>query len=204
MRKDYLRHENGYTLIEMITVLAISSLLIVVAGVGIAVFLSKYNEFKLTSSFYQDSFQALQTIKNGLEAKCNTTIADKRFMGVINSKTLDFNGQLGGITGSDIILYPDERDLITVASDRVRFYKDNGYIRATYVYNDYIPSTPIYLFPAYKLKNPIQVTKLTFKKLNNGSEVKAIQVNLEATCQIRKDLIKKVKYSTVMSLIAGG
>jgi len=206
-----LKKNNGITLIELITVLVISTVLILVSALGVSVF---YRRYKIVSDFTELQAQGmacLQTIRNGYGFN-----RGEEFYGVANARRLEITGgsdQWG--SGSGIkILPPAARDY--QANDWVEFYLDGTAIRMNYVYNGIQVDTPQYIFPKRDEQDKIQVTRFQVSDANAGSAILPVDsldeasrpalllVELDARVKIRDGVhpepneYKTISYSTYM------
>ncbi len=206
-----IKRNDGITLIELITVLVISTMLIMVSAVGVSTF---YKRYKVISDYIDLQTQAmacLQTIRNG-----HPFGRGDEFYGVANARQLEIiGGSDSWGAGSGIrILPPAAKDY--QKNDWVEFYLESGAIRMNYVYNGIQVDSPRYLFPPREMKDKIQVTKFEVRDANATGSIlplsslsvtdmpALLSVELSARVMIRdnphpeKDEYKTVNYSTYM------
>jgi len=190
-----LRSQAGFTITEVMAVIAISGFLMAVAATGFSAFFSKFDDMNKRTELQRDAFNCMQAIKNGIPIGSGTNL---KFQGIATADSVVFYG-LSGQASSNIILYPPASDY-THQNDFVRIYYDGKYVRATYLNGSIQPPSPLYLFPKPTRGNVMEVTKLRFSKVNPGGVAKVILVELEARVKLRKDVYQKVSYSTKMAL----
>lgn len=194
-----LRSQAGFTITELMVVIVISGFLMAVAATGFSAFFSKFNEMNKTMELQRDAFNCLQTIKNGIPIGSGSGL---RFQGIATSDSVVFEGT-NSSSGSSIRLFPPITDY-THQNDFIRIFLSGSYVRATYLYGTIQPPAPLYLFPKNTRGNTMEVTKLSFKKVNQGSLAKVLEVQLSARVPLRKDknkiIYKTVNYATRMTL----
>lgn len=191
-----LRSQAGFTITEIVAVIAISGFLMAVAATGFAAFFSKFDEMNKRTELQRDAFNCLQTIKNGIPIGSGATM---KFQGIATADSVIFKGVSGNIS-SHIVLYPPPSDIYH-QNDFIEIYQDGKYVRATYLDGNIQPPAPLYLFPKPGRGNVMEVTKLVFWKANpDGPVAKVIRVDLEARVLLRKGVYQTVSYSTKMAL----
>ncbi len=194
MRK-LLPNQYGFTLIEVISVITISTLLILISAVGLSVYFAKYKELNTWVELQKDALACINTIKTGVAVG---DPVNGEFYGVANAKRLEI---MGGIfnsdTGTGIICYPPVTD-ISQDIDKAQFYFDGEAVRVNYVYKGVSLASPKYLFPEEGALDRIQVTNFRVKRLNQSNETILIQVDLSAKVEVRDGYFKEVNFSTNM------
>jgi prepilin-type N-terminal cleavage/methylation domain-containing protein len=191
-----IRSQAGFTITEIMVVIAISGFLMVVAATGFSAFFSKFNEMNKTMELQRDAFNCMQTIKNGIKIGSGINM---KFQGIATADSVVFVG-LSGVSSPTIVLYPPASD-ISHQADFIRIFYDGTYVRATYLNGNAQPPAPLYLFPQPVRGNTVQVTKLNFSKANSAESItKVVKVTLEARVKLRSNVYKTVSYSTRMAL----
>jgi prepilin-type N-terminal cleavage/methylation domain-containing protein len=190
-----LKSQSGFTITELIVVIAISGFLMAAAATGFSAFFAKFNDMSKTMELQRDAFNCMQTIKSGVPIGSGTGL---KFQGIATADSVVFVGT-NAVSSNNIILYPPVSDY-THASDFIRIYHDGRYVRATYLNGTIQPPSPLYLFPKPTRGNETTVTRLRFIKANSGQAAKVIIVELDARVKLRKDVYKTVSYSTKMAL----
>jgi prepilin-type N-terminal cleavage/methylation domain-containing protein len=192
-----LRSQAGFTITEIMVVIAISGFLMAVAATGFSAFFAKEKELHQIMELQRDAFNCLQTIKNGIPIRNENPL---KFQGVATADSIKFVG-INSNKGSEIILYPPGSNIDHV-TDYVRIWWDGWYVRATYLnFNYQPPGAYTYLFPAWARNPKIKVTKLEFSQANVGEPIiKVINVTLEAQLVQKDKDPKKVSYTTKMAL----
>lgn len=206
-----LKANDGVTLIELITVMVISTLLILISAVGVSAF---YKRYKITTDYIAlqtDAMACLQTIRNGYGFG-----RGEEFYGVANARTLQITGSTdAGGAGSGIrILPPTAKDY--QKNDWVSFYLENGVIRLNYVYNGVQVDSPQYIFPKREDAEKIQVTRFVVRDANGTGAYlplanfepndvpTLLEIELDARVKIRDGVhpapneYRTISYSTYM------
>lgn len=204
-RRDTLRQQRGFSLIELISVLLISSMLIVIAGVGLSVFFSKYQEINAYVELQKDAMEFLNYLKNGYTVGSGSYT---QFNGVASAKALEITGRSDEAgKGNGIKITPPFRE--EFPHDFMHFYLHEGVIRANYMYNGVQVNYPLYLFP--KRAEADRVTIETFKvgdaNANNAlfqyktnEPMCIVNVELKARVKTAKDRFRVVHFQTVMAM----
>jgi prepilin-type N-terminal cleavage/methylation domain-containing protein len=191
-----IRSQSGFTITELMVVIAVSGILMAAAATGFSAFFTKFDELNKSMELQRDAFNCLQAIKNGIPIGSG---AGLKFQGIATADSLIFVGASNN-TSSNIILYPPPSDY-THLNDFVRIYYDGKYVRATYLNATIQPPAPLYLFPKPLRGNKMEVTKLQFTQANmDGGTAKVVNVELSARVKLRKDQYKSVTYKTKMAL----
>jgi prepilin-type N-terminal cleavage/methylation domain-containing protein len=189
-----LRSQAGFTLTEIMVVIAISGFIMAAATVGFIAFFTKFADLNKTIELQRDAFNCLQTIKNGIPIGSGM---DLKFSGVATADSVVFVGV--NQASNHIILYPPITD-VTHSADRVEIYLLGGYVWARYIEGTLNPPAKA-IFPAQTRTNKTFVTQLLFSKANTGDAVtKVINVQLVAQVQVRPNQYKSVSYNTQMAL----
>lgn len=202
-----LKRNAGVSLIELISVMVISTILIVISAVGVSAF---YKRYKITSDYIAlqtEAMACLQTIRNGYGFN-----RGENFFGVANARKLEIIGMLWGV-GSGVRITPPSS---TNRDDWVSFYLDEGVIRMNYVYNGIGANRPQFIFPREAETDKIQVTRFVVSDANAFGEILSLDgfgsndrptllhIELDARVKIRDgvrpapDEYKTISYSTYM------
>lgn len=189
-------NQKGYTMIELIVVMAIFGFLIAVSAVGFSVFFSKFNELSKWAELQKSAFECVLTVKNGLSVGSGMT---QQFYGVANAEELTIEGT-SGISGTGITCKPPAHEAANIY-DEVTFFWDGNYVRASYKYGPISSSYPLYVFPQFRRNNDIRVTKFRFTKVNSGPDTKVVQLDFEAEMKITQNRTRRVAYVTKMTTI---
>jgi prepilin-type N-terminal cleavage/methylation domain-containing protein len=190
----FLKSQAGFTITELMVVVALSGFLMAAAATGFSAFFAKFNEMSKAMELQRDAFNCLQTIKSGIPIGSG---AGMKFQGIATADSVVFLGTTGN-SSSNIVLYPSISDY-THSADFVRIFYDGKYVRATYLNGTIQPGSPLYLFPKPTRGNETTVTKCKFTKGNTGEQAKVVLVELEAKVKTGKTY-KTVSYSTKMAL----
>jgi prepilin-type N-terminal cleavage/methylation domain-containing protein len=184
-----LRSQAGFTITEIIVVIALSGFLMAVAATGFSTFFAKFNELNKITELQRDAFNCVQKIKNGIPIGTGSAM---KFSGVATADSVRFVG-INSIppTSQNIILYPPKTS-VEHAGDFVRIYYDGTYVRATYLNGTMQPAAPLYLFPTPGRNNVTKVTNLRFTQANDSREsTKVISVLLEASYETKMTISMK-------------
>jgi len=186
-------------MIELISVLAISSFLILVSAVGFSVFFTKFKELSKWAELQSGAYEAMMMIRNGVAVPENATPRDQVLFGVANASKITIIGSTPQATsGSGIQCIPPISEP-GHDSDKIRIYFDGRSVRAWYAYGPFSSAAPIYLFPRQDQLNEIQVTNFKVYKKNQGEEIKIIQVDLSARIKTSPNKFRSINYSTLMT-----
>ena len=98
-----LRSQRGVTLVEVIVVMLISTMLIMVAALGIGVFFRKFKELSAWAELQKDGWECLNTIKNGISVG---TANDMEFIGVANAVEIKLMNTIGNTSSGVEITTP--------------------------------------------------------------------------------------------------
>jgi len=198
--KKKLLSQAGFTITELMVVIAISGILMAVAAVGFSAFFTKFEELNRSTELQKGGFDCLQTIKYGIPIR--TSQNQYKFSGISNATKVEFVGAAGITTSSSaIILYPPIPSM-EHQNDYIKIFYDGKYVRATYLDGTLMPAAPLYLFPKPGRYNTIEVTRLKFTKADNAtsSTTKVVKVELDARSKIKKNVYKTISYTTRMCI----
>lgn len=194
--KRIVSNQKGVTLIELITVITISGMLILVSAVGLSVFFSKYKELNTWIELQRDALNCLNTMKMGVPVgnQLNT-----EYYGIANARKMKLMGALfGGGTGNGIICYPPVTT-VSQQPDRAQFYFDGDAVRVYTVYKGVQQGSPEYLFPTRDNLDIVEVQKFSITQMNSGSDIRIVQVNLSARVKLGKNKFRNIVLTTSMS-----
>jgi prepilin-type N-terminal cleavage/methylation domain-containing protein len=210
MRQDKLymklvRSQAGFTITELMVVIALSGFLMAVAATGFSTFFAKFDELNKISELQRDAFNCMQQIKNGIPMGTGTNL---KFSGVATADSVQFVSSTSALpTSKEIKLFPPIADVEHTFDFVDIKFDDNGYVRATYKNGSIQPPAPLYLFPKpSRAKYRTYVTKLRFTQANAGPVCRVIRVDLEAKTEIRREGVHHkwiygyASYSTLMAL----
>jgi len=113
------RSQAGFTITELMVVIAISGFLMAAAATGFSAFFSKFEEMNKTMELQRDAFNCMQTIKSGIPIGAGPNL---RFQGIATADSIIFLGANNN-SSSNILLYPPPSD-IAHQNDFVRIYWD--------------------------------------------------------------------------------
>ncbi|MDZ4121992.1 MAG: type II secretion system protein [Candidatus Cloacimonadaceae bacterium] len=188
-----LGSESGFTLVETISVMLIMGFLLASAAVGLSVFIGKFREITRWVELQDEAFQALQTIKLGIDVG---DAMNQAYFGVSGARFLEL--QSSGYTGGRKLICRMPSEDAGHANDRVEFFYDGTVIKAYVVWGP--TSSTRVIFPNVKLQEHIKIEKFNIVEKNLGGELKAVTVELSARVQTSKDRTRRVDYSTVMAI----
>lgn len=189
--KRMLFSEKGFTLIEVIVVIVITSLLILSAAVGLSVFFGKYQEINAYIALQKDAMDFLNTMKNGYKVGSG---AYMQFNGVASARKLFITGRTNESgKGNGLKIIPPARAEF-VNSDYIHYYLADGVIRADYVFNGVQVNTPAYIFPKRAERDRITIENFKISDANTGNAIYVPKLN-EPLCIVKVELKAKVKTS---------
>jgi len=203
MKRMVFGHK-GFTLIEMLVVLVISTLLIVISAIGLSVFFRKYQELNAFIELQKDAIEFLNYFKNGYYVGSGSTL---QFNGVASATELKIEGSSFDQAGSGIMIIPPLSD--KHPNDFIRYYLQGGVIRVDYKHNSIGATSIGYMFPKRNQMDRIKVTKFKISDANannaiflykRNEKLCVINVELEAQIKIGDNNYRTVSYKTVMAM----
>ncbi|MDD3235152.1 MAG: prepilin-type N-terminal cleavage/methylation domain-containing protein [Candidatus Cloacimonetes bacterium] len=199
-----LHSPKGFTLIELITVMIISTLLIVIAGVGLSVFFAKYQEINAYVELQKDAMEFLNYLKNGYNVGSGNRI---QFNGIVNAKAIELTGrtyETGKYSGIKI-LPPLKEEF---PHDFMHFYLQDKVIRVNYMFDGVQVNVPGYVFPKRSQIGNVVIESFKISDANaynvlfvdNGKEpLCVVNVELKAKVKTSKNKFRYVHFNTVMA-----
>jgi prepilin-type N-terminal cleavage/methylation domain-containing protein len=188
---------RGFSMVELISVMAVVALLTAVAAYGISIFFYKFKALTAYADLQQDAMEVLMQMKNGVPIGSSS---NAMLLGVASSTTITFPPGISenGISHDITCTSPNISEGSGHTNDYVRFYWDqyDGTINLRYQYGLESPSNPIVIFPTNH-KDAVRVTNLTFTYMP-GTARNVIRVILEAEIRITKKEVRRVHYETYM------
>lgn len=200
-----LTHNNGFTLIEVISVLLISSMLIVIAGVGLSVFFSKYQEINAYVQLQAEAMEFLNYLKYGYAVGSGNFT---QFNGIASARALEITGRSDEAgKGNGIRITPPARE--EFPNDFMHFYLHEGVVRANYMYNGVQVNYPLYIFPKRAEQDRITIEEFKIGDANENNALFQykideplciVNVELRAKVKTAKDRYKTVHFKTTMAM----
>jgi prepilin-type N-terminal cleavage/methylation domain-containing protein len=189
-----LRSQAGFTITELMAVVALSGFLMAIAAIGFSTFFVKFEDLSKKGELQRDAFNCLQTMKSGIKIG---TGMNMKFSGIATADSVVFVGL--GNWSDEIILYPPRTNIEHV-NDYVRIYWDRKYVRYQYL-DANIGPPPGYIFPQPTHDNKTTVTDLRFYQANTNEPVaKVLTVELTAKTEVREGQFEYVSYKTKMAI----
>lgn len=202
---NQLRSNKGFTLVEIISVLVISTLLIVIAGVGLSVFFGSYQELNAYVELQKDTMEFLNYLKNGYNVGSGSFI---QFNGIASAMALEITGRSDESgKGNGIKIRPPARE--EYPNDFMHFYLQDGIIRADYMFNGTQVNSPVFLFPKRALADKVTIETFKIGDANANNAIFAakenealcvVNVEIKATVQTSEDKFRTVIFKTVMAM----
>lgn len=216
IRKKHLSlSDHGFTIIELVAVLVLSTVVMAGSYLTISTFLLKFQQLQRISSLNREAFECMQILKHGITVDvANTT----HFMGIANADEANLSGNYSNGGRSEISLKPPSFHSLYSENDYINIFAKDGYVGyKKNVYNSaYTPNKEQYIFPrnGNSRNQLMEVTKLVFNNadpvpdINPDSgmpELKIIKVLLEARVEISRDdnndpVWHNVSYETYMAI----
>lgn len=193
MKNSILGKQRGVSLVEVIVVMLISTMLIVIAGLGIGAFFRKYKELNAWAELQKDALECLDLIKNGVAVGSGNNI---EYYGVTNAMKLQLTNTTSSTSNSIKITPPSPQGLET--TDYAHFYLYDGVVRCTYVYHGIQAASPLYVFPKRENMDRMTVDKFEITKINEENDLLAIRVELFARVETGTDQYRTVRFRTKM------
>ncbi len=187
-------NDRGFTLIELIVALTISGIMIFMAGVGMMIFFTKFNQLNMYADLQNDAFDMMHTFKHGMIIEGSD---DGEFMGIMVADTLHSYDQVA--PGEFRILKCVFKGTETIhRGDYVQFEYDpiDKNVKAYYKYGTDSPSIPTVLFPV-EHSDDIRVTDLRFidaDPIEDG--LRLWGVSMDAEMDIGDSKVKRVHFET--------
>lgn len=215
-RKKHLSvSDSGFTIIELVAVLVLSTVVMAGTYITISTFLLKFQQLQRISILNREAFECMQVLKHGITVEvANST----HFMGIVNADEAELSGNYSSGGRSEIVLKPPSFHSLYSDNDYINIFLKDGYIGyKKNVYNSaYTPVKEQYIFPknGNSRNQLIEVTNLIFSNADpypdinpdtGESELKIIKVLLEARIEISRDknnnsVWHNVNYETYMAI----
>lgn len=188
------RNDSGFTLLELIAVLTISSVIFIVAAVVLTMWGLRFEQLSKIAKLQDQAFDCIQTIKHGRSIEEDSGLRNQ-FIGLTNANSMSFIGNsvtyytendeyVNGYSG--ISFKPPKNHSTLSNNDFVNIYLKQGYV----VYDaevfgvSEIQSSNIKLFPDDISNNKdIYVQSLVFapvSSLSNPDNLEIVRVILKA------------------------
>ncbi len=192
-----LGNERGISLVEVLSGIVLTALLVALAAVAIIIFYTKFSELSHFADVQQGTFETVETVKYGYPFE---DIEEYVFIGVANSDSLQLQalpGSWGNYAGIRCI--PD-RSATGHAHDFVRYYWSR-YDQAIFVEARYGPRYYQEQIYPKREDDRTRVTHFNFVPLGGGGANNPRVVRLEITAEaiISEDKTREVSYSTIIS-----
>lgn len=204
--KCSLLNEKGFTLFETIAVIVISTILMVVATMGIGIFFRKYQELNAYVDLQKDSAAFLNILKYGYHIGSRSS--DIEFEGVTSAKQLTLINMttIPGVSKGIQITppltnqYPD---------DYVKYYLHDGVIKMDYRHHGTDSPSAITIFPQAGLKDKVTIEDFLISDANANNAIFqymtnenlcVINVELKTKVQIRDKEFRSVHFKTTMAM----
>lgn len=195
---------RGFTLLEVISAILLSTLLIGMAAVAIFTFYTKFNELSLYSRLQQDAFHAVENMKYGYPVELGHQ--EYYFYGIANARSVtlpETGGELG--TSHAIRINPgvDEDLAADGYNPWVQYYFDR-YERRIMVRGLVGPRPPgrsidTQLFPP-RGSDHLEVMDLSFTTLTGIENIRVVELSMTARVVISDDRARYVTYRTRVAL----
>lgn len=216
MMTNILRNEKGTSLIEVISVVLMSTILIAVSAVGVIAFFKSYNSIDSYVSLQQGVMETFHLMRYGMRMPAqerhlitnqNYDPAHRQFWGISNAKEItipDFQPFLG--YGSRVRVTPSTPEYTNQGGDYLEYYLDDGAIRASYIYRGSRVPAPLNIFPKRSEADKVEVVSFKVSNENKDQYYRMIEDNqlaligleIEARVMIKDDpLPYKREYQTV-------
>ncbi|MEN6444629.1 MAG: prepilin-type N-terminal cleavage/methylation domain-containing protein [Candidatus Cloacimonas sp.] len=204
--KCSLLNEKGFTLFETIAVIVISTILMVVATMGIGIFFRKYQELNAYVDLQKDSAAFLNILKYGYHIGSRSS--DIEFEGVTSAKQLTLINMttIPGVSKGIQITppltnqYPD---------DYVKYYLHDGVIKMDYRHHGTDSPSAITIFPQAGSKDKVIIEDFLISDANANNAIFqymtnenlcVINVELKTKVQIRENEFRSVHFKTTMAM----
>ncbi len=189
-----LRKQRGVTLVEVIVVMLISTMLILIAAVGIGTFFRKYRELSAWAELQKDGLDCLNQIKNGIAVGNGNNM---EYIGVTNAMKLQLTNTTTNSSSGLKITPPTTQEF--GSPDYAHFYLYDGVVRCTYVHHGIQAASPAYVFPKPENLDNMIVDRFVVSKANTESDLLAVQVELHARVKTGEDRYRTIKFKTKMA-----
>lgn len=221
--KNILRNDKGTSLIEVISVLLISTVLIAVSAVGVIAFYNSYNRIDAYVSLQQGVMETLHMMRYGLRMPAGeqqlSSLARyepgaSEYWGISNAGKLEIPGFQPFLGyGNRLKMTPATFQTTASGNDYLEYYLDNGVIRATYVYGGSRVPSPLQIFPKKKDADRVEVTSFKVFDENigeyftpiEGKVIALVGLEIEARVLLKDDPLpyrreyETVKYKTTVA-----
>lgn len=204
--KRLIKTNSGFTLVELIAVMVISTLLIVIAGVGLSVFFAKYQELNAYVELQKDAVEFLNILKNGYNVGHGNSI---QFNGVASARKLEITGRTNeNGKGNGIKITPPTTEMYA-RIDMVHFYLYEGVIRVNYINQGIQVNTPAYIFPKRAERDRVTIEDFKVSDANVNEDIYVpkedeplcvLKVELKAKVKVSEGKYRHVNFSTIMAM----
>jgi hypothetical protein len=223
MMKNILRNDKGTSLIEVISVVLISTILIAVSAVGVIAFYKSYNKIDSYVSLQQGVMETLHMMRYGLRMPARPeqlqTLARydagaTEYWGISNAGRIELPGFQPFLGyGNRVKMFPATLQTTAQGNDYLEYYLDDGAIRATYIYRGNRIPSPLQIFPKKKDADRVEVTGFRVYNENvgeyftpiEGNVIALVGVEIEARVLIKDDPLpyrrefETVRYKTTIA-----
>jgi len=179
-------NNNGYSLIEIIAGLPLVTLVFVIFGIGIAHFVTSFQEIKLYTQLQQDLFDTIEVMRHGYMYEGVTD--DEGLIGIATAKKAVIGTSRKSIKITPLVLNLElERSYwVTYAVNDDNQMEINGSYGLTSFprRKTIFPSTPINYIdhePQFTIKNPQNIWTVTHRDADGN----ALMINIKLEGQVR-------------------
>lgn len=186
MMNNVIKNERGSTLIEVISVIIVTVVMISSAVYGIVAFYKSYRRISDFVALQQEAMEMMVTIQNGIDTD---EFVDANFMGVANAKSLKIINYSSYLNKGDGVEVTPPKSSPIETNDKMVFILENGVVNAYWTYRGRSVG-PHRVFPSEQYEHLIDIVEFSVSDPTRGigfamgQNLGIIQVNLEARVRL--------------------
>lgn len=186
MMNNLIKNERGSTLIEVISVMVITVVLISSAVYGVVAFYKSYRNISDFVALQQEAMEMMVTIQNGIDTD---ELAAANFMGVANAKSLRIINYSSFLNKGDGVEIIPPKSSSVETNDKMQFILENGVVNAYWTYKGRSVG-PHRVFPSEQYEDLIEIDEFAVSDptrgmgFSMGQNLGIIQINLEARVRL--------------------
>lgn len=179
---NVIKNERGTSLIEVVSVMVITIVIISAALYGVVAFYKSYRRISDFVGLQQEAMELMVTMQNGIDTDEGYAA---NFMGIANSRSMRITNYSSFLNkGNGVELVPPRSSPIE-SNDRMLFVYENNVINAYWTYRGRHVG-PYRLFPSEQYEDVVEIVDFGVSDPTRGvglavkENLGLIQINLEA------------------------
>lgn len=181
-----LRSERGASLIELISIIVVTSVIIIAAMVGVVAFYKSYRRISDFVAIQQEAMEMLVTMQNGIDAEGGE---DANFMGIANAKSMRIINYSSFLNKGDGVELVPPKFTPSEQNDTMQFFKEGDVINAYWTYKGRSVG-PYRLFPSEQYEDIVEIVDFYVSDPTRGDmffsdrNLGIVEVNIEARVRL--------------------